>query len=1151
MTEAELDALLDGVESEVNDAVAGLLSEVAAGFVRDVNNATELVAARFSVSGIRRRWQRRVGRLVTMLTGVMRTAAQTTAEDLGERLPRNWDAGMRDYQVATTALLNAVGDRLAADATQALAEGLNAGEDIDQLKERLTALFTADPDGTELGSGRANRIAMTEATRAWNAGALAAAQALTGPQRPLVKQWLSRNDTRVRAAHEKANGQLRFLDEPFSVGGSEMQYPGDPTAPADLTIGCRCVMKMSAAQATASAEGTFTVDQELQSHMPPQLKRYWLAGPGAAKIGWGTPGSFDRCVSALRDDFPQDPEGLCANLYHEATGRWPGQNQSAGEVHPGAMIALIPSEADAQRLALDGGEPVDQLHLTLLFLGEGADWSADERALLVSRVAEVTRGMGPITARAFGAAQWNPDGDNPCWVWNVGDIRESDGTRLHRAYDMASDAVGDRPIPEQYVPWSPHICAQYTDLNLSDELANRTGPVTFDRVRVVFAGDSHDFALSHGTEAAATAVAEDVAGAPAPATAAWYTPEGAALAFENQQTGDGRLFAPGVLRWESGPWPLQYAEEMNGGHNGARLAGSIRGMSREGGRITGHGDLYLTLDAGREAAGLLAQGAPLGVSVDLDDVDMEMSEVGGEGAYAVSLATASLLPMPGGGWSVTAETAVHWTASGTRLSGESRRLVFAIDPDGTVPASVLTAAAGDPDPGGLVVEKMTSGEYLMRITRGRIRGATLVAIPAFADARIALVGQPDAVAATTPVVDDVADITAAATGAVDLPVAGRDVSWDGDGAKDRVFTWADGDVDRLSQAFAYRDSDADPQLKGSWKLGYADVLDGVLTIVPKGVFAAEAAVNGARGGVDIPAEEMASVRAKLDAVRAHVEEVTASVDDRETMEASAWSAMKDLPPMPASWFAQPTHEELPPGGPGVNYKEGRIFGWVAQAGEPHAGFAKKITIDSLGRIDTTHFLRQRFQLDDGTTVKAGALVMNTGHHRDGAECETASCAFDDSRTVAGVVTVGMTDRGMWFSGASGPWISEWDRQVFSALQPSYHLIKRNGGWQLRGVLMVPVPGHSSPLLASAVAERSQLALTAAATMAEVETAVAAAQVQEAPTVAPVVDIDYEKLADAMVASMARAEQRKAEEAAELQALIEEARRMDPTTNEGM
>jgi hypothetical protein len=116
------------------------------------------------------------------------------------------------------------------------------------------------------------------------------------------------------------------------------------------------------------------------------------------------------------------------------------------------------------------------------------------------------------------------------------------------------------------------------------------------------------------------------------------------------------------------------------------------------------------------------------------------------------------------------------------------------------------------------------------------------------------------------------------------------------------------------------------------------------------------------------------------------------------------------------------------------------------------------------------------------------MTMNAGHHRDGAECETSACQFDDSRTVAGIVTVGMNDRGMWFSGAAAPWLSEWDRRVFQACQPSYHMKQGAGGrWQLRAVLSVPVPGHSSPLLASAVAERANLALAASAATAATST----------------------------------------------------------------
>ncbi|MFJ3249077.1 hypothetical protein [Streptomyces sp. NPDC086782] len=215
-------------------------------------------------------------------------------------------------------------------------------------------------------------------------------------------------------------------------------------------------------------------------------------------------------------------------------------------------------------------------------------------------------------------------------------------------------------------------------------------------------------------------------------------------------------------------------------------------------------------------------------------------------------------------------------------------------------------------------------------------------------------------------------------------------------------------------------------------------------------------------------------------------EATASLGLPPELEASAWQAVQQMPAMPAEWFREPTAEELPPGSGGVHYKDGRVYGWVARSGEPHAGYpGKQLTIDKLARqgLDTTHFLRAKFQLDDGTTAKVGAMTMNVGHHRDGAECETDACQFDDTRTVGGIVTVGLSKGGLWFSGAAAPWLSEWDRAVFQACQPSYHLKQdRSGTWQLRAVLTVPVPGHSSPLVAAvhAVAERAELALVASA-----------------------------------------------------------------------
>lgn len=1185
MTEEEYEELLDELEADVAENVQAALTLTAREFATAVNRSTELTAAAFSVSRIREMWRRRVPGIMNALRRVARRGVTETASDLDETPPtiRDTNERLAEYTEATEQLLNAVGDRLARDATRALSEGVAAGETLAQLKDRMTAVFSQE--GSELGPTRAQRIAATETTRAFNAGTLAAAQALTGDDRPLVKQWQTRRDERVRQAHKDADGQLQLLSDPFTVGGRAMQYPGDPSAPADLTINCRCIMRT----ATAPTERTASMTEDISA---------------------------------------------------------------AAEVHTGAMVALIPSAEDAARLALEGGEDVSELHVTLMFLGEASDWDVNDRAAVLQAARNAVGWLAPVQARAFGVAHWNPQSDSPVWVYSIGDDRESSGPRLADVQHELRYQIEDigHPLPEQHSPWAPHVTGIYDPADFRNEMTTRLGPVNFDRVRVAFAGEYTDFPLIETPadpyvrdydEDETIELAEDVS---APPVVRWSTPGATGLAFENQQTGDGRIFAPGALYWEVGPWPLQYAGEMLGGHDGAELAGAIEGIYRDGDRISGGGVLYLTQPAGSESAMLLAQGAPLGVSVDLDDVDLEMVDAtpGGQAVYRSKLLTASLLPTDDGGYLLVGETPPEMTASDGGTAIESRKVRFIVSPEGTVPGGLfeLDAAAGDPDVQGDVIESQRAGEYLLRITRGRIRGATLVTIPAYANARIVLddVGMfatavapgddDDVVAAASqsndydrvlrhvrrsngpvgaarvaqflkmPIVavqrylaraasrgevvriarglytdrttsakadhtmmDDRAhdnlpgDMIASVTGAVDLPVADRDTEWDGDAAATRVFEWADGDTDKIGRAFAYRDDDANPATKVAYKLGYADVMNGELVIIPRGVSAALGAMNGARGGVDLPADERDAVRAKLEAVAAHVAEETGE-DDMEDMQASAWAALADLPPMPAAWFAEPTEEELPPGGPGVNYSNGRIFGWVAQAGEPHAGFAKKITIDTLGRIDTAHFLRQRFTLDDGSLVKAGAYTMNVGHHRDGAECETSACQFDDTRTVAGIVTVGMNERGMWFSGAAAPWLSEWDRAVFKATQPSYHMKKGPAGnWQLRAVLAVPVPGHSSPLLASAVVERAQLALTAAATMAEVDSVVTAEEERQEADVSVTVqmpELDYDRLAAAIVVAQDRADAQRAAEEAELAELLAEARTLaaDSDNREG-
>lgn len=624
------------------------------------------------------------------------------------RRPRPSPA-ISEYVDVTEHLLRAVGDRLAEVARQELAAGVDAGEDIEQLRARLREAFARE--GAQLGEKREERIARTEAGRAWNTATLGAARDATGSPAPIVKQWLSRGDDRVRHDHAETNGQIRFLDEPFKVGDVKMDAPHDPTAPASQCVNCRCILAVHPETRAAAFE----------SHEAP------AAG-----------------FSEARDD---------------------GRTAAADGSHlMGAMIALLPTEDDAARLAVDGGEDADELHLTLYFLGDdGVVWTEDQRNELIDLVSSAVADLpGPFTARAFGVNHWNPDSDNPSWVWAVGDDRDrpEDAPTLEHVRQLVTSALEDthdRPdIPVQHSPWVPHVCAQYgDDADVLPALLDRIGGIRFDRIRLAFAGDHTDIAL--GPEQEEELMATDTAqAAPVLAVRTWSTPDDTAIAFEDQETGDGRIFAKGALKWDRQPMPLQYADELLMGHQGAELAGAITTVKRDGQRITAKGPLYATRPAGADAIQLLDEGAPLGISVDLDDVDVEfvdktLDPEDAEWLFASArLPHASLLPMEDGSVMLSASTHAEWTASCGAISRSRYDLQLITGPDGALTASVirdafagtgvLTAAAGDADDPdkGLVVYEQKSGEFLVRITRARLRGATLVAMPAFKDARIVI-----------------------------------------------------------------------------------------------------------------------------------------------------------------------------------------------------------------------------------------------------------------------------------------------------------------------------------------------------------------------------------------------------------------------------
>jgi uncharacterized protein with gpF-like domain len=95
-----------------------------------------------------------------------------------------------------------------------------------------------------LNKARALRIARTEVTAASNAGSIQGAK--SSGVAGLKKKWIVAIDDRARQSHLdvwfETNTNPIPLDDFFNVGGSQMQFPGDPLGAPAQVINCRCAV---------------------------------------------------------------------------------------------------------------------------------------------------------------------------------------------------------------------------------------------------------------------------------------------------------------------------------------------------------------------------------------------------------------------------------------------------------------------------------------------------------------------------------------------------------------------------------------------------------------------------------------------------------------------------------------------------------------------------------------------------------------------------------------------------------------------------------------------------------------------------------------------------------------------------------------------
>lgn len=476
---------------------------------------------------------------------------------------------VRHYEAVYNRLVGAADDVFDVIRTQ-VTEGRLAGEGIPELAARIdTALAEG---GAERWAGRATTIARTEVIAANNAGSYDAAGALADalgvPRGAVAKQWLATGDGRTRPTHSDADGQTVVgLSTPFSVGGAELQYAGDPTGPGEEVINCRCtVLHLLPGDPGYPDEGTaMTAAAQEQVNTSTVVVALPAAGDAVNGIG---------------------PEQKHSTLL------WFGEvDDATGDVIRAAVEAYLTADGAAGPFTV-AAEDVE-------LLGD------DDPQAVVVHVEAGPLGMireallGDDAVRGAWEAQKQWPTFTPHVTLGYGDDVTDD--------DRATAATLDGITFDRLAVWQGDRQDEYTlGGTMPDPVTAAAGdpapPVNTDPPEELAAGDPAPDVMMNPDEPG-----DQFHGI---------------MVLEDYETGDGRVFSPGALDWSGPllPMPLGWQVEDDDGHEGSVIVGRIDTIERRGNQIV-YGGTWDLDGVGGEAHRMVEGLFLRGISVDVDNAE--------------------------------------------------------------------------------------------------------------------------------------------------------------------------------------------------------------------------------------------------------------------------------------------------------------------------------------------------------------------------------------------------------------------------------------------------------------------------------------------------------------------------------------------------
>lgn len=485
------------------------------------------------------------------------------------------------------------------------------------------------------------------------------------------------------------------------------------------------------------------------------------------------------------------------------------------------------------------------------------------------------------------------------------------------------------------------------------------------------------------------------------------------LTVEGIETGDGREFAPDSLEWSDFPLPLQWQRESNERHLQSVVVGRIDGIDRaDNGQIRGHGVLDLGSEVGREVERQMEGQLAGGVSVDVDSVK---------------------------------DSDVELVFPQAEELGDDDE------------AAGLEALFGPPP------EKVI-------FHRGRIRGATLVALPAFVEARIEL--DPVDTEGSPPPSVVAAAIASHSTATSTGP-------WDGPANEGRLATPMPVATARHFYAWMANGAVQDGMCrKVDLKFGHHEVGSNGqpgaanLTACSAGI----GALNGARGGTTIPSADRQGVYNHL---AKHLRDAGREPPPLMHVDVLTAAAAAALRP-PAEWFANP---QLAGPTPWTIDDQGRVFGHLALWGTCHTSFADRCMMPPR-ELEYAYFHLGELETSEGGFVPVGHVTFGTGHAAARYDAAPAAQHYDHTGHVAADICCGADPHGIWVAGALRTGIADADLRTLRSACLSGDWRRIGGALRLIAVLAVNVPGFPVPRTHLRFSNDNLMSMTAAGVVTE-------------------------------------------------------------------